>query len=175
MDLMHLRIFQRHVADQSGYALFSVDHINQALQTQNMDLMWYGCQQFLASSANVSKALWGQRGRLTAQREPLRSSLGVDNDSVLKATTFRNNFEHYDERIDRWWKESEAHHHADKMVGPPDMIRGLDPLDRFRFYDPESHRIIFWGEEFAVEPIAKALAELNQRATQEAQKPHWEP
>ena len=173
MDLMLLRVFQRQVADQCRFALSGVNLINAGLSSTNHDVLWVGCQQFLVGAANVSKALWGQRQRFAADREPLRRSLLVGEDSVLIDMSFRNHFEHYDERIDRWWADSAAHNTLDRMIGAPEMVAGLEDGDRFRVYDPESHRIIFWGEEFFVEPIVREIDRIYPTAESEAGKPHW--
>ena len=57
----------------------------------------------LNAGANISKAFWGSGGKLAVERKPLRDSIGIDDKSPLRAVTMRNNFEHFDERIDRWW------------------------------------------------------------------------
>lgn len=174
MDLFHLRIFQRHIVDQCHFALAAVPIIESSLLTREHDNLWLGCQQFLVGAANVSKALWGQGGKLADRREPLRKSLGVCDDSPLRSTTFRNHFEHYDNRIDTWWETSLHHNHMDSTIGPPEMYQGIDNQDRFRIYDPTNHKIIFWGQEFMVSPMAEALISLQQVAKIEARKPHWE-
>ena len=173
MDLMLLRIFQRQVADQCRFALGGVHLINAALGEQNKDVLWVGCQQFLVGAANVSKALWGQRSKFETQRAPLRDSLSVSAESPLKNMTFRNHFEHYDERIDRWWAESVSHNILDQMIGSPSAVQGFESQESFRIYDPGSHTIYFWGEDFAVEPIARELDRVYPLAKSESEKPHW--
>lgn len=160
MDKMVLRAFQRHVADQCRFALYGVDLISTSLPVRDDDTLWIGCQQFLVGSANVSKALWGQAGKLSSQRSPLRRSLQVADDSALRGMTFRNHFEHYDERIDRWWAESPNHMRLDQVIGSPASLRGFEGVNSFRVYDPGSHTIHFWGEEFPVEPIAREITRL---------------
>jgi hypothetical protein len=173
MELQLLRVFQRHVADQCRFALSGVEVLDLGLSSESQDFVWIGCQQFLVGAANVSKALWGQRERFALAREPLRKSLQVGDDSALRNMSFRNHFEHYDERIDRWWTTSSGRNILDRMVGSPEMIAGLEDQDRFRVYDPETHRIIFWGEEFFVEPIVRELQRLSPIAESEARKPAW--
>jgi hypothetical protein len=173
MELRLLRTFQRHVADQCRFALSGVPAIERSLLIADHDALWVGCQQFVVGTANVSKALWGYGGKLKDERRTLRESLNVADDSPIRATRLRNHFEHYDERIDRWWSKSTSRNHLDKMIGPPDRIAGLDDVDRFRVYDPATHRIIFWGEEFRVEPIVAALVSLHSIAETEASKPMW--
>ena len=71
--------------------------------------LWLALQGIVVAAANVSKLLWGS-GRDTAktarQRKPLRDALGVTESSPLKDVTLRNQFEHYDEKLEKWSKET---------------------------------------------------------------------
>ena len=64
---------------------------------------WFAVQGVLTAAANLSKLLWGSGDKPGAQasRAPLRSSVGVTNDSPLRSPKVRNHFEHIDERIER--------------------------------------------------------------------------
>jgi hypothetical protein len=183
MDLMLLRIFQRQVADQCRFTLAGVPLINQVLQGEgaNQDQLWIGCQMFVVGSGNASKALWGEgrnREKISEARQPLRESLDVDDASPLYSLELRNHFEHYDERIDRWWNNSPNHIHVDRIIGPPELISGVEDTDRFRVLDPtgpDGPRIIFWGQTFDLQPIASECERVQAIAETEAAKPHWEP
>jgi hypothetical protein len=146
--------------------------INTAVASANQDQLWVGCQMFLVGAGNLSKLFWGRKGKLREQRRPLRESLGVADDSPLRDVDMRNNFEHFDERIDRWWRESPRHNNLDRMVGSPNMVSGLDNIDRFRVFDPSTGCIIFWGETFALQPIATEVERILPLAEREARKPH---
>ena len=172
---MLLRLFQRQIADNCKVALHGAQLINQGLSPGNQDALWVGVPILLTGAGNAAKALWGQKGKLDAERAPLRQSLNVDDTSALKDVDMRNNFEHYDERLDRWWNESPSHNHLDRMVGPPGGGAGLDDLDRFRVYDPTTNDIVFWGERFNVQAIVTELERILPIAEHEANRPHWEP
>ncbi|APE14086.1 hypothetical protein BOH72_01450 [Mycobacterium sp. WY10] len=173
MDLMLLRLFQRQVADNCKVALHGVEVMNHGLTTSNQDAIWVGVPILLTGAANAAKALWGQKGKLAAEREALRLSLEVDDTSPLKDVDMRNNFEHYDERLDRWWIERPKHIHVDRVVGPPNTVGGVDDKDRFRAYDTTTHDIIFWGERFNVQAIVTELSRIQPIAEREATRPHW--
>lgn len=178
MDLMLLRIFQRQVADQCRLVQESVAVIDDAVTVGDQDRLWIGCQMFVVGAGNVSKVLWGQgpaRAKVAPRRQPLRDSLGVSDSSPLFEVRIRNNFEHYDERIDEWWRRSKSHNHLDRMIGSPSMVAGLDDIDRFRVYDPATAQIFFWGEPFDLRPIADECTRIGPVAEREADKPHWEP
>ena len=63
----------------------------------------------------------------------------------------RNNFEHFDERLDRWWKQSARHNNVDMNIGPKDtMIKGVDDIDMFRQFDPGTADITFWDKNLTL-------------------------
>lgn len=173
MDLLLLRVFQRHVADQCRIVVASVPSINEAVAAGNQDMLWVGCQMFVVGAGNLSKALWGQGGKLAAQRQPLRDSLGVTDASPLRIVGMRNNFEHFDERIDTWWTTAPNHNILDRMIGSPNAVVGLSDIERFRVYDPTNGSIVFWGQQFDLQPIATEVDRIFPVAERESAKPHW--
>jgi hypothetical protein len=136
---------------------------------------WIAIQNMLTAAANASKALWGQGGRLSEQREPLRASIRVNDTSPLREVVMRDHFEHYDERLDRWWENSEAHNYLDMSVMPPSMVQGVADGDMFRVFDPSTGDVVFWGQRFRLTALAEEAVRLLPIATAEARKPHWEP
>lgn len=174
MELFHLRVFQGQLRDQCRFSIISAELINSALQSEDMDGIWFGLQSFLSSSANIAKMLWGSGGKLANERQRLRESLGVDENSPLRDVSMRNNFEHIDERIDRWWTDSPKHIFVDKNLGNVNAIAGPGLIDRFRMYDPETTDLTFWGETFNVQSIVNEIERILPNVEREAAKPHWE-
>lgn len=187
MDPMLLRLFQRQVQFQCQTATAAMERLKTSLATlQDCErdsaraaaasaAFWMSVQEFLAAAANISKALWGQQAATAKARLPLRRSLGVRATSPLHERTMRHNFEHFDERIDRWWAESANHNIGDFIIGPmPGSIQGLPAREIFRAYDPTTQDVVFWGERFNLQELGDAIGELLPRASAEAAKPHWE-
>ena len=103
MDLMLLRMFQQETLAQCSYVLIAANQINQLTSTGSYDdAFWREVQTFVVSTGNISKLLWGQRGKLATERKPLRDSIGVKESSPLRRTTLRNDFDPIYERMDRW-------------------------------------------------------------------------
>jgi hypothetical protein len=175
MELMLLRHFQRQVHLQCQAVLVGVHDFNGALVTGDVTNAWIAMQNILTAAANISKALWGSRGKHAKAREGLRTSLQVDDTSPLREVAMRNHFEHYDERLDHWWAKSERHNHMDMSIMPPNMVQGLDDTDAFRVFDPTTGDLIFWGERFNVNELAQEATRLLPIAAAEARKPHFEP
>ena len=174
MDVALLRIFQRQVALQCRFILMAAQEINVGLQQRNVERVFYEIQNLLNAGANVSKALWGQGGRLANERKPLRDSIGIGDDSPLRQVAMRNNFEHFDERLDRWWNQSTHHNSIDLMIGPNSAIAGVADIDRFRAFDPLTAKMNFWGQDFNVQVIVDEVQKILPRLQDEANKPHWE-
>ena len=128
---------------------------------------WYPVQAFLSAVANISKALWGQRGQFAAERADLRASLGVQDSSPIRSTTMRNNFDHFDERLDEWWKGSTNHNYVDLGFG--DMTTtatgaGIGTQDRFRSFDPATGNLVFWGQTYHVPTIEDEIIRIMEAA-----------
>jgi hypothetical protein len=151
--------------------ILASEELNAALEKRNVLNIFYALQNILNASANISKALWGQRGKFASERKHLRESIGVNDESPLRNVTMRNNFEHFDERLDRWWKESKQHNMADFNLG---AIGGIAEIDSFRCFDPRTSDVSFWGQNFNVQNLIDEVCRILPKLEAEANKPHWE-
>ena len=173
MEHMLLRMFQRQVLLQCDFVLMAAiefDVANRATETQRV---FYVVQNILNAAANISKALWGSGGKLGEQRKPLRDSIGVSDDSPLHAVAMRNNYEHFDERLDDWWEKSQEHHFADLNIGPAEDITAFGPLNTFRSIDSDTADLIFWGDRFNVLDLVREVRRIRPKVAAEAEKHHW--
>lgn len=113
-------------------------------------------------------------GTLATERGPVRRSLNISETSPLANTSLRNHLEHYDERIDRWYKESKNHIYVDFIIGRQDKaIIGVDTKNIFRFFDPETNEVIFWGEKYNLKSLVNEINILLPIVEAESSKPHW--
>lgn len=174
MDLMLLRMFQKQILIQCEFILFAASDVNSGLQSRDHIRVFYGLQNLLNSAANISKVLWGQAGSKEVERKPIRDSIGVADSSPLRSVTMRNNFEHFDERLDKWWRESKQKNNVDLSIMPKSSISGFDDIDRFRMFDPKTTDLYFWGQEFTIQEIITEVERILPKLREEAAKPHWE-
>jgi len=132
---------------------------------------WCSVQAFLVSVANISKLLWPselkRRGETEQQADKrknrgrqLRQVLGKKDDSVIESRSFRNSFEHFDERLDSWVDLSSRHNFMDEYIGPAGGVTGLDRSDMMRTYDPASNTFTFQGTAYELSPVLRELTEL---------------
>ena len=174
MDLMLLRLFQQQILFQCKSMLFAAKDIDESLKKKDTTSLFYAIQNLLSAAANISKALWGQGGKFSQKRKTLRDSIGVDDNSPLKNVTMRNNFEHLDERLEKWWKESPRHNHFDLSIMPKSAVQGIDSIDWFRVFDPITADLYFWSQEFNIKDLISEILKILPKLQEEAQKPHWE-
>lgn len=174
MDLMLLRNFQRQVELQCRAVLIASHDFNTAMLTGDGTHAWIALQNLLTAAANISKALWGVGGKFAEHRKPLRESLGVEDTAIFREVAMRNNFEHYDERLDEWWETSEHHNHLDMSFFPAGNVVGLAEIDMFRVFDPSTSEVVFWGQRFNLNDLVQAISNLLPVANAQAAKPHWE-
>lgn len=171
MDKMVLRIFQTEVFKQCEFAITSATYMNNVIHNaDNKNNLWYFTQNFLIASANVSKLLWGSKKKISQSRLPLRESLNIKENSLIKSRELRNDFEHFDERVESWSLESQRKNFMDSCIGPINMFNGIDPEDIFRHFDTHKMEITFKGKTYELQPILDELIEVHSVAKCEAQK-----
>src|ERR1039458_1723222 len=137
MPLMLLRLFQRQVVFQCQAVILAAQDMQTALNTkppnpawqQAQTRFWHGAHNLVVAVGNLSKTMWGsgnpeERRRRYAERQPLRGSLQVTDASPLRVVDIRNDYEHFDERLKRWWKTSTHHNYVGEMIGPRGSIGG---------------------------------------------------
>jgi hypothetical protein len=174
MDKIMLWIFQREVDRQTRFALMSFSDLEAALKAGDMDRIWHAVQGLLVAAGNVSKLLWPSQPSVSNRGEELRLSLAVPDDSKLAPRTFRNHFEHFDERLEQWATSSPRKGFADSNVGPTGMISGPEPGNYLRNLDTTQCAVTFRGDTYLLKPLVEALSNLYVKAAAEAKKPNWE-
>jgi hypothetical protein len=126
MDTFVLRIFQAEVELQCKTILRSWHQLHAGLVGGSREEVWKELQVILTSAANLSKMFWGSRGKREKQRAILRESLQVENDSPLRDPDLRDDFEHFDERLEDWFSASEWRDYVGRVIGPFGAIRTPD-------------------------------------------------
>jgi hypothetical protein len=84
--------------------------------------------------------------------------------------TFRNHFEHFDERLERWAASPEPRTPTDSNIGPVSAISGLELDDRLRHFDPTTYTVTFRGETYHLRPIIEAIQAIHLRAVEKCRE-----
>jgi hypothetical protein len=139
--------------------------------------IWFALQNVLVSAANLSKLLWGSSGKREHERVALRDSIGVDNTSVLKSLDIRNDFEHFDERIEDWYVRQGQSGYVGRNIGSGVVhIEDEDENEGRRFgeYDPSTGGVIFWTHSVCLPEIVGEVRRILPLVEAETAKPSWE-
>ena len=160
MDQGLLELFIREVDRQARFGLSAADDLQQAVMNNDANRVWYSIQSLLIATGNVSKLLWPSQSTAPS-REKLRQTLGVVDDSPLKSRTFRNHFEHFDERLEAWDISPHTHMIVDSNIGSLGSIRGGQSLVYVRNFDPSTETLTCYGEVHELRPIINALERLR--------------
>jgi hypothetical protein len=124
---------------------------------EDKDQFWLNIQSFLICSANVSKLLWGEYGK-SHERKEVRALLQTGDKSELRSRRLRNHFEHYDQRLIDWNKESKTKSIAQNIIAPEGTLDDvMDKKDMMRYYDPSTGIVTFRGETFKLGPVSKEI------------------
>lgn len=148
----HIKEMQKHREDMDK-SMQNLDSLSNRL--------WYSLQNFLVAVGNVSKLLWngGARG------EKLRKLYAIEESSPIKDRRFRNHFEHFDERIDRWAASSTRMGFVDSNIGPKGSIAGPDKTDYLRNFDPTKCTLKYIDEDYELTLVHEAIKSLYEKVT----------
>jgi hypothetical protein len=154
--------------------LIAADNVNAGLQSRDFTQIFFSLQNLLNAAANVSKALWGQGGKFTKKRKPIRDSIGISDNSPLREVSMRNNYEHFDERLEKWERESKRHNSMDFGLTARSAVRGIDAIDWFRVFDPQTTDVHFWRDDFNMQQLIDEVHTILPKLREEAGKPPWD-
>lgn len=125
--------------------------------------VWGSIQSILGAAGNVSKILWPVRKQHKERGKQLRDLIGVDDDNLLSDRTFRNHFEHYDERVEEWFDGNDSAVYSDWRIDA--FEGGLLTLPRLfhRSYNPVSQVLSFRGESIDLAAVLAELAIIREK------------
>ena len=174
MEKVLIRHFQLEIERQCQFAMIALQDMEEASANSDGKLFWYSVQNLLVAVSRISHLLWPPDPLFPNRGSELRESLGIDEDSSLKALEFVEHFEHFDKRLETWYVTSEQRRFFDSYTEPLDVLAETRPGDRFRGYDIENNTLLFHDEPYYLKPIADAVEELSRRAEEETQKPRFD-
>jgi hypothetical protein len=174
MEKTLIRQFQVEVERQCQFAMIALQDMEEASANSDGKLFWYAVQNLLVAVGRISRLLWPPDPLFPKRGEELRESLGVGEESPLKALTFVEHFEHFDKRLETWYVTSEQRRFFDSYTEPLDVLAETAPVDRFRGYQTEKNAILFQGEAYELGPVSSAVEKLQQSAEAEMQKPRFD-
>jgi hypothetical protein len=157
--LAEMALIQEIVAQSK----FAKNAAAQLAKTSDSVEAWGSIQSILVATANVSKILWPARKQYMARGKQLRALLGVDDDNLLSDRSFRNHFEHYDERIEDWFDNNNSAVYRDSRIDPFEPTPLSLPQFFHRSYNPTSQTLTFRNESIDLPVVLAALAEIQEK------------
>ena len=174
METSLLRQFQREIERQCQFAMIALQDMEEASANSDGRLFWYSVQGLMVAVGRISRLLWPPDPLFPRRGAELRESLGVGEDSPLRALEFVEHFEHFDKRLETWYVTSEHRRFFDSYTEPLDVLADTAPGDRFRGFQTEKNAVLFHGQTYEVGPVSRAVEELQARAEDEMQKPRFD-
>lgn len=159
MNFFQESVYLSEILFQAEMAENAAIRLRENVNNYNRYEIWGTIQLILIASANVSKILWpmGNDYNKKARGEQLRKLLGIDENNLLPVKTFRNYFEHYDERIENWTKNRTGF--TDWAMNPSMYSYSLENISRG--YDVQSNTLIFQGEKLDLNAVLVALRKIK--------------
>ena len=173
MEKALLRHLQTEVERQCQFAMIALQDMEESSANSDGKLFWYSVQNLMVAIGRISRLLWPPDPLFPKRGDELRESLGVGDDSPLKALGFVEHFEHFDRRLETWQVTSEHHRFFDSYTEPLDVLAETAPEDRMRGYDTDRNAVLFNGEAFELDPVSQAVEGLQRRAEGEMIKPRF--
>jgi hypothetical protein len=162
-----LDVFKAELRTQCEYIVCGAQLLNQQLKERggSMTGIWFALQGILISGANASKLLWGSKSEDDlAARHRLRADAEVDESSPFYSRQLRNDFEHFDERLEDWFAGSERQHYFGRNIGPVGALPqiGQGPKDVFGHFDPDALTVAFWEHLIELQPLVSEAERIGQ-------------
>lgn len=119
---------------------------------------WCSIQSILVAAGNISKILW-PNDKHKMRGEHLRQLLKVEKENPLSSRKFRNHFEHYDERIEEYFKYNSQGVYIDLAMNPSlnSGIFGDPPLNTHRGYNSFNNTLVFRDEILDLNKVLTAI------------------
>lgn len=129
---------------------------------------------FVNKTAAISRMFWppvphkpGKRttaqNRAKKRGDDLLFELKIPLDSPIKNRNIRNNFEHYDERLDDWAYSSINKNFLNYVYGPRNAVSGIEDGDIIHRYNPETDIYSFRGKEFNIKELVVGVFDIQRQ------------
>lgn len=146
-------IFLEEAKKQCKFALIAVENIKCGLEKYDTDLFWFSVHGFLSATGNLSKLL--------KRAKPLATILEINDDHIIFDRAFRNHWEHFDERIERWAINSKNKVFVDCNIGPASQFEVFADAIPFRNYEVDTGCLVFAGDRMEVQKLIDAIYQVK--------------
>ena len=176
------RVYLHELVRQAEYLQVSyfnlVDVFNDHSLDDRVDLAFSQALAMVGAAAAMSRILWppGREAETRARGRLIRQQLRIDESSLLHDRAVRNDFEHFDERLDEFFKSGRTNI-FDRALAPVEMLPAgpyFDPPPGslgdggaiFRLIDPVAGTIAVLGHSISIDKLHAASGDVYRAATQ---------
>ena len=160
MDGVLEMVYLGEIVLQSKIAKKASDRLSVTYENFDEIEIWSSIQSILAAAGNLFKILWPQK-KHCARGKHLRRLLNVDNDNLLSYRTFRNHFEHYDERISDWFSNQSSAVYRDLDIDPFPSTWKMVDRNKNGSYDPLAKVLTFRGKSLNLREVLDAIGDIQ--------------
>ena len=161
MNALKETVFICEIVQQAKVAGWAAKHLPKSTDDFDSLEVWCSIQLILVAAGNVSKILWPGK-KYSSRGKALRQLLNVNDESPLSNRNLRNHFEHYDERIEKWFKKTSSSGYTDLVISPFKPIFGNHAVEH-RVYNPLTQTLKFRGESLDLKVLLNSLEEIRDK------------
>ena len=171
IDSTTASIYVHEIRNQCAYVQASLEMFNQAMEKGQTIAILYSAQNMLQHSATLARTLFPMRSKAAKNAKALREMLAIDDSHPINNKQLLHVWDSPDDRMEEWIEKSRDRFVVMDFVGPfgtvgDQPVEGMKQSDVFRQIDPENLNFIFRGDAFALQSVAHAVADIDQRIKQ---------
>jgi hypothetical protein len=160
MNPLQEMVFFGEIVLQSKIVFKAHERLLLAVDKGDRVELWSSIQSILVASGNISKILWPSRNKSKDRGLYLRKMLKIEEDHILSNRKFRDHFEHYDERIEKWFLDKPGASYVDLSMNP--SLRSSLPQNDHRGYNSIDNTLVFRGETLDFKKILDGVQQIYQ-------------
>lgn len=126
--------------------------------------IWYSVHNLLSHAGSISRILWPPWAKYEQRGTEMRKNLGIDDAHSFSDRDMRDAFEHFDDRVEEWEKESGTLNFSDLNIGPLGAVTMPSSRDILRHYDPYRRWICFRGKIYQLDDVVRSIQEFKGAA-----------
>jgi hypothetical protein len=163
MEWRKQKLYLRALAEELEFAAFAYDELVASLF--HPDEVMRRAQAFLSHAARASRLLWPQPGHGPSARKRLergrmlRDLLGIPDTHPLAIRRLRNDWEHFDERLDERIDSFDLNEMIWQVVGGP--LADDEIMRVVRHYDNESKVLTIFGTSEDLKALRAAVDDVG--------------
>ncbi len=168
MDMNVIGLHIHELRNQCRFIEASVDILNQSMEKQASVGVFFGLQNIMLGTNNISRTLWTPRKKGKERAASLRKTLDLPEKYPLNNDSILSLVDHADEANDQWINQSKDQYILYDFIGDisKSQHKDVESKNIFRAFDTATKIYTYLGTSFNLDALLKALADVNNRVNQ---------